>query len=160
MNNKINLLRAGALAFAIACLSATTARAVVVTVNSVQYDVTAITNTPTNLFPTLQTQPWFGNQSTVLDFAAAVGLQLGTPNVVAQFPLGPLFVYSGNANNYLSVAISPPAIFFVVPDSGDPDAPRTFAVASQVRGVPDSGATIAMLCFALGGLVTLRRRLA
>jgi hypothetical protein len=91
MNRTFTLLRAACLALALSCLLAATSKAVVVTVNSLQYDVTSITGNYPSLSSTLQGQVWWGNQSLATGFAGAVGLQLGTPNLGT---FTPLFVWS------------------------------------------------------------------
>ena len=153
MIRKLKFLRAGAFAFA--CLSATAARAVIVTVNSVQYDVSTVTGNYASLASTLQSQVWWGNESVADSFAAAVGGHFGFPNSSLG---GPFFAFATSGSDVVARAWqfggSTLGILVLGPAS------RTFAVAHQVGSVPDSGITSAMLCLALGALIALRRRLA
>jgi hypothetical protein len=152
----VSFFRAGS--FALACLFATTAQAVVVTVDSTQYNVTMVAGTYTSLSPTLQNQVWWGSSNTALAFANAVGQQ-GLPNFGI---MGPLFAWAVEGDSIGSLVSSRALTSTNIPLSltiaaGDPTS-HTYAVASQV-GVPDSGVTIAMLGAALTALVALRRHL-
>jgi hypothetical protein len=145
--------------FAIACLFATTAQAVVVTVNSTQYDVTSLFGNPGSALTTLQTQPWWGNSSTATSFAAAVTGQLGFPN--SSLTLGPLFAYgiSGIGDLQYIVYTSGGSIAAGIMLQSNP-FPSTFAVAQPVTGnVSDTGSSFALLGLALAGVAAVRRRL-
>jgi hypothetical protein len=87
-----------AAALAAISLSPGSAQAFVVTVGGVQYDVTTFTGTYTNniskfaLPPAPGVMPWWGSQSLALEFADAVGENLGRPDT--QPYTGPYFGYS------------------------------------------------------------------
>jgi hypothetical protein len=157
MNRTFTLIRAAGLALALSCLTATTSKAVVVTVNSVQYDVTSITSNYPSLSSTLQEQVWWGNQSLATSFATAAGLQLGAPNPGS---ISPLFVWNVSGSDLVARATGTlnTGVFTVLVSNGvNVQAPLTYAVA-QLAAVPDSGGTLAMLGTALAGLIALRRR--
>ncbi len=152
----LNLFRAGF--FAIGCLFATTSQAIVVTVNSTDYDVTTITGTYLSVAPTLQNQVWWGSSDTSLAFANAVGTQ-GLPNFGI---IGPLFTWAVEGDLISSLVSSRALTATNIPLSlniaaGDPQ-PYTYAVASRTS-VPDSGATLAMFGVTLAGMIAIRRRL-
>ena len=160
MNQTLHLIRAGTLALGLACLSVP-ANAVVVTVNSVQYDITTVTDTPTNLFTQLQTQPWWGNESTAGLFANQVGSQFGYPHTIIFLGgVGPFFAFSGTPNSFSYAALTSAVGVTSSGLTGSENSPRTFAVATTVPSVPDSGATAVLLGTALAGLIGLRRWLA
>lgn len=78
-------------------LSPGSAQAYVVTVNSVQYDVTTFVGSYSNNSTILTSQPWFGNQNLAKTFAGAVATSLGTPNTgIYGTPSseGPYFAYT------------------------------------------------------------------
>jgi hypothetical protein len=73
--------------------SADAAHAVPVVVNGTTYDVTTFTgsyNSNSSRFTTNE-MPWFGSQSLAQQFATAVGIQLGKPNLGSG---GPYFAFS------------------------------------------------------------------
>jgi hypothetical protein len=159
----VNLSFARAAAFALASMFATTAQAVLVTVDSVQYDVTTAVGTYPSLSATLQSQIWYGNSSLAEDFAYAVGGQLGFP-ASGNFGQGPFFAYSVTDTSLSSATVtdivlgSPNTAFTLF--FGGNDNPFTFAVVQQGSTVPDGGTTAAMLGLAMAGLISLRRRFA
>jgi hypothetical protein len=156
-----NFLRVGS--FALACLFATSAQAVVVTVNSVQYDVSTIFGTYPSLVSTLQSQPWYGSPTAADNFAYAVSGQLGFP-APGNTTFGPFFAFAVSANSLDSAAAS--SIFSGIANTsfvgfvGGTTDPHTFAIIQPTSGVPDAGVTAAMLGLALVGLTAVRRRLA
>ena len=81
-------------ALAVISLSPQEARALVVTVNSIQYDVTTFTDNYDNSSSRFSTSsmPWWGNSSLTQDFARAVGAGLGYPNDSSNN--SPYFAYS------------------------------------------------------------------
>lgn len=75
----------GALAtLAALSLSPGSAQAYVVTVSSVQYDVTTITGSYNANSALLSSQPWFGDSNLAQTFSGLVGSGLGTPNTGIQ----------------------------------------------------------------------------
>jgi hypothetical protein len=88
-------------ALAMGVLTAGQAKAFVVTVNSLQYDVTTFFgtyNANTSQFATAANggvMPWWGSSSLASQFATQVGSNLGTGNEGA----GPLFGYQISTNN-------------------------------------------------------------
>jgi len=150
------------LVFIIALLSTASARAIVVTVNSVQYDVTGITDTAENIFPTLQSQVWWNNLDLAKIFSDEVTDKLGYPNSIYESE-GPFFLYNRephqlSATAYFSTwsATSP----FQLLGENAGRTTYTFATASRVVSTPDAGLTVGLLIAALSGLVCLRRRIA
>jgi hypothetical protein len=92
-----------AVALAALSLGPGSAQAYVVTVNSVQYDVTTFTgsyNSSTSNFSAsgAGVMPWYGSSSLAQSFAAAVGSGLGF--VQNSSFIGPLFAYDSQPNAY------------------------------------------------------------
>ena len=83
-------------ALAAISLSPGSAQALVVTVNSVQYDVTTFTGTYNDNSSKFKTpanggvMPWWNNSTLAMSFATAVGTNLGYPNLGVA---GPVFGY-------------------------------------------------------------------
>ena len=155
MNRPSNLLRGILFALGLACMLST-AKAVVVTVNSVQYDITTVTTSFNAASATLQSQPWWGSDPIGIQFATAVGGQLGFP--VNSGAYGPAFA---------TLLPSSTLVFLVGFNSStqvvdllqtDAAGALSYAVARRISSVPESGATIVMLGAALAGLIALRRR--
>jgi hypothetical protein len=71
------------------------AEAAMIEVDGTQYEVTTVTGTAADLESTLRAQPFFGSVGDAIDFATALGPQLGTPND----DLGPLFVFDLRVGN-------------------------------------------------------------
>jgi hypothetical protein len=97
LGQRFQLALGAAAALAAISLSQGSAQAFVVTVNSVQYDVTTFTgsyNDNTSKFETAANNgvmPWWGSQSLAGQFAAAVAGGLGFPNGISD--LSPFFGY-------------------------------------------------------------------
>jgi hypothetical protein len=96
LGQRFQLALGAAAALAAISLSPGSAQAYVVTVNSVQYDVTTFTGSydaDTSKFETAANggvMPWWGSESLASQFAAAVSGNLGAPND----PFGPYFGWS------------------------------------------------------------------
>ena len=96
LGQRFQVALGAAAALATISLSPGSAQAYVVTVNSVQYDVTTFTGSydaDTSKFETAANggvMPWWGSESLASQFAAAVSGNLGAPND----PFGPYFGWS------------------------------------------------------------------
>lgn len=162
-----SFLRARALVLVLACagLSVPALNAVVVTVGSQDYNVSTIYGSYAAHAATLQSQVWWGDESTASSFASAVGDQLGLPNSAA-IPFSPLYVFgTDQVANWLYAYVAEPSgssSYSVQSYEFLSASQWTFAVATPVNsiGVPDSGASLALLGLSLAGLMALRRRLA
>jgi hypothetical protein len=99
-----------AAALAAISLSPGSAQAFVVTVNSVQYDVTTFTGSyasSTSKFETAANDgvmPWWGDSNLAKQFATAVGSSFGNPNNAVGFDCdttcGPIFGYVANLGGF------------------------------------------------------------
>ncbi|MCX5960589.1 MAG: hypothetical protein NT053_12410 [Cyanobacteria bacterium] len=83
LGQRFQVALGAAAALATISLSPSSAQAYLVTVNSVQYDVTTFTGSyndnASNFNSTLM--PWWGSSSTLANqFAAAIGAEMGYPN--------------------------------------------------------------------------------
>ena len=142
-----------ACAFALACISSP-ARAYIVTVNSVEYEVSTTTGTFGSLGSTLTSQPWWGPSKgpTAASFAAAVAGNLFFPNGGGS--AGPFFGYDNP--DYISGKFWNGSA--VIDSAFSPSESITWAVARQTGSVPDHGQTLALFGAALFGMLGLRRR--
>ena len=78
------------------------------TVNGTNYDFTYVTGTFDANSVLLQSQPWWGSQSTAVTFTSSVGSNLGLPNTAAG-QSGPYFAFklvSSLAHSFSSDAYS------------------------------------------------------
>ena len=117
------------------------------TVNGTSYDFTYTTSAAlTDNSALLQTQPWWGSESTARTFTAAVGTNLGYPN--GGFA-GPVFAY-GPVTERVTVAY----LFLGAVSSGAQVSTSTpFSFALATAAVPEiDGALIPQVGFLLAGL--------
>jgi hypothetical protein len=129
------------------------ASAVVVTVNSVQYDITTITTSFTAGSLELMAQPWWSDSQTSVDFASAVGGSLGTPNFGGLS--GPYFAYDVPFNREFAAGYFAPVVGHTTALGDATDQEWTYAVASQV---PDSGSALYLSLITLPALLFVERR--
>ena len=150
----IKLMKLKALAFVSLLAIAPLANALVITVDSVQYDISAVQTTFSDSSVLLMDQPWWGDEAAAYLFAATVGDFF----VESIGRWGPLFAYSNNPGAFYGVS----SLLY-----GDSLAPVTtdvagnlfYAVATRVTdAVPDLTSTLHLGLMALFGLAFAARR--
>jgi hypothetical protein len=127
------------------------ARAVVVNVGGLDYNITTITGTYAANSALLTQQPWYTNSPTspgsALTFANALGNQLGLTNTIASTSYGPIFAYynSGfDSNVYASAWTTGGAVNFNGPPLSD-GVTYTYAIATLLPEINGAGLSKAVL---------------
>ncbi|MBD2667306.1 hypothetical protein [Richelia sinica] len=137
--------------------TASSAKAAIFTVNGTDYDLTTKTGSFNSLSSELTQQPWWGNFSLAIDFAAVVAGTLGLPNDTSLGGAGPLFAYRYSPENS-----SPPKIrvYLYLQDYGlalattDVTDINTYVL---VKPIPEPTAAIPVAVVSLVALAGLKK---
>ena len=145
-----NRIVAGFFCLAALFLFTTPAKAIVVIVNSLHYDISTFTAAFDDNPTALQSQPWWGSTSLATSFSAAVATQLGSPNEAGAY--GPLFAFARSSAVAVSAysGASGSTILATV-------APNQAFTYATVASVPETSATFPLCLISMSGLVLVAR---